>query len=345
MKAHAVLGAFFVTVLAASAASAAGGKESTVKSEKGGGESGSTGTTSGTGTGTITSERDRDKVTNEKKVVKPWEVGASWEAHALTNQNDLEGYAPDKFYNYFYAYGRYEFFKYNRVTLRVGLYQRFIADPGESGARLDDIYAAYTRVIPLPKEFRLSVTGSVIAPTSFISHKEGLVTAPRLTLQLDKELGKYVVVSLRTFGEYDIQTRTSWEDGSLPNPIARMGVSLSSEVTMPFHTPLSAGASLFTGYTWYYDANATTPCLTGYTCDPNMPMVQADPTFSHQPTQQSYGGEVYARYTLPALAGLKTDLKVALAEGDQSILHDGVTHFNMFFRLSTQVYGALTLRY
>ena len=290
MKYLAATGVLFASVLAASVASAAGGKDAGQKAggEKGGSETGNTGTTAGTGAGSITSERDRDRVTGEKKVVKPWEIGASWEAHGLMVQNDLEGLAPDKFYNYFYAYGRYEFLKYNRVTLRVGLYQRFLADPNESGVRMDDIYGAYTRMIPLPQQFRLSVTGSLIAPTSFISHKEGLITAPRLTLQLDKELGKYVVVSLRTFGEADIQSKTSFDNGATPNPVARMGVSLSGDVTMPFHTPLSMGGAIFTGYTWYYDANSTTPCLTGYRCDPNAPMVQSDAQFTHQPTQQSY---------------------------------------------------------
>ena len=122
-----------------------------------------------------------------------------------------------------------------------------------------------------------------------------------------------------------------------------MGVSLSGDVTMPFHTPLSMGGAIFTGYTWYYDANAKLPDMTGYPAGSTM--AQADPQFNHQPTQQSYGGELYARYTIPSVAGVKSDVKVALAEGDQSILHDGVTHFYMFFRLSTQVYGALTLRY
>lgn len=341
MKKSAVTGFLFVTALAYSAG-ASGGKETNVKSEKGGGETGASGTTAGVGAGSITSERDRDKATGAPEKAKPWEVGASWEAHTLLTQQDLEGYAPDKFYNYYYAYGRYEFFKYNRLTLRMGLYQRFVADPGETGARLDDLYFAYTRTVPLPQGFRFAATASLIAPFSFISQKEGLITAPRLTLQLDKELGKYVNVSLRTFGEGDIQRYTSFDNGSTPNPIARMGVSVSGDVTMPFHTPLSMGGAIFTGYTWYYDANATPPMLTGYS---GTPPVQQDPGFTHQPTQQSYGGELYARYTMPSLAGIKSDVKVALAEGDQSILHDGVTHFYMFFRLSTQVYGALTLRY
>ena len=347
MKYFAVTGVLFASVLAASAASAAGGKDAGQKAggEKGGAESGNVGTTSGTGAGSITSERDRDRVTGQPIKTKPWEVGASWEAHGLVTQNDLEGLAPDKFYNYFYAYGRYDFLKYNRLTLRVGLYQRFLADPNESGVRMDDIYGAYTRIVPLPQQFRFSATASLIAPTSFISHKEGLITAPRLTLQLDKEVGKYVSFSLRTFGEADIQQYASFENGSTPNPVARMGVSLSGDVTMPFHTPLSMGAAIFTGYTWYYDAVAKAPCLTGYACGPNGPMVEGDPQFNHQPTQQSYGGELYARYTIPTVAGVKSDVKVALAEGDQSILHDGVSHFYMFFRLSTQVYGALTLRY
>lgn len=344
MKLRSTAGVSFALVLAASAASAAGGKETTVKGEKGGTEKGAGETTTSTTgtTGTAGAEREKDKV-SAKAQEKTWTVGAAWEAHAMLVQNDLEGAAPAKYFHYYYLFGSYEPWKNNRFTLRAGMSQFFLADPEESGLRLDDIYGAYTHVFPLPKDFRLSVTGSLIAPTSFVSHKEGLITAPRLTFQLDRDIGKWVSVSARLFGEVDIQQYASFENGSLPNPIARTGGSLAGEVTMPFHDKLSMGAALFTGYTWFYDAYSTTPALTGYPAGTSP--VQQDPNFQHQPTQQSYGGEVYARYTLPRLVGVKTDVRVALAEGDQSILHDGVTHFYLFYRLAGQFYGALTVRY
>ena len=340
-------------VLAASAAGAAGGKETSVKGF-GGGEGGKGGP--GAGQSGVSDERnigieqvDRDKVAEEAAAKKPyrWEAGAAWETHALFVQNDLQGGAPDEFFNYFSGHFRFDLLKHNRFEVRAGFYQRFIADPGESGLRGDDIVFSYARIIPLPQQFRVSLRASVIAPTSFISQKMGVVTAPRGGVQVDKGFGKYVNLSARTFGEGYIQTKTSMQGGA-PNPIARLGFSFDASVAMPFHKPLSIGTALYTGYTWFYDANSTLPPLTGYPAD--APIATQDPQFQHNPTQQSYGGELYVGYLLPALAGFKSDLHIALANGDPSLgyssrLHDGVSHFYLAYRNTASVYGALSVRY
>jgi len=293
---------------------------------------------------------DKDKVAEEQATKKKvrFEGGATWESHALFVQNDLQGSAPDKFFLYYGGYFRTDLFQHNRFEIRTGFYQRFLADPQESGVRMDDVVFSYARIVPLPQQFRLSVRASVLAPTSFISQKMGMITAPRLTLQGDKAFGKYVSLTLRTFGEGYIQQYTAMEGGA-PNPIARVGGSFEASVAMPFHAPLSLGAMLYTGYTWFYDATGTPVTLTGYPS--GIPrQVQVDPQFDHQPTQQSYGGEIYVGYNLPSLAGVKGDVHVALANGDpslgfQSRLHDGVSHFYLAFRNTAQVYGALTFRY
>lgn len=346
------LGVSLSLVLAASAAGAAGGKETSVKGFGGGGDSGP----GGPGGSKVSDERnigieqvDRDKVAEEIEAKKKyrWDLGAAWETHALFVQNDLQGGAPDKFFNYFSGYFRFDLFRYNRFEVRAGFYQRFIADPQESGLRGDDIVISYARIIPLPQQFRLAIRGSVIAPTSFISQKMGVVTAPRLGVQVDKGIGKYVNLTARTFGEGYIQTKTSMQGGA-PNPIARMGFSFDASVAMPFHKQLSVGTALYTGYTWFYDANSTLPPLTGYPAD--TPIAQQDPQFQHNPTQQSYGGELYLGYVLPPLAGFKSDLHVAVANGDPSLgfssrLHDGVSHFYLAYRNTASVYGALSVHY
>lgn len=341
------LGAFLLVTLAAAAASASEGKSESVKGERGASPTGAPAGSIGAGAAESSvhvgaESSERDKVTQQAVPKKAWEVGATWEAHGLLRQNDLQGNAADKFFNYFYVFGRVEFLKYNRVTLRAGLYQRFLADPQESGARLDDVVLSYTRTIPLPEQFKLMVSGSVFAPTSFVSQKEGVITAPRLTLQLDKGFGRHVLLTLRPFGEAYIQQYTSMQGGSTPNPIARVGGSFEASVSMPFHPPLSLGAAFYTGYTWYYDANAKLPA--------GAPGLSQDATYAHQPTQQSYGGEIYVRYALPSIAGVKPDMMVALANGDPSLgytsrLHDGVSHLYLFYRLTTEVYGAIAARY
>src|SRR6185436_10373827 len=108
---------------------------------------------------------DRDKIAaDEAKKKYKWEVGAAWEAHALFAQNDLQGSAPDKFFNYYSGHFRFDLFQHNRFEVRAGFYQRFIADPQESGLRGDDIVFSYARLIPLPQDYRLSIRASILAP-------------------------------------------------------------------------------------------------------------------------------------------------------------------------------------
>ncbi len=69
-----------------------------------------------------------------------------------------------------------------------------------------------------------------------------------------------------------------------------------------------------------------------------------------QPMQQSYGGEVYIRYAFPNLMGAKTDLTVAVANGDPTLgygstLHDGVEHIYGAFRQTAEFYAVFGARY
>jgi len=211
--------------------------------------------------------------------------------------------------------------------------------------RADDIGVSYARIIPLPQKYRLMLRSSFIIPTSFASKKMGLITAGRLTVQVDKTFGKYVYMNLRTFGDGYLQQYTSMEGGATPNPIARLGGTFEVTVSMPFHPRLSVGSFLFTGYNWSYDANARPPPLTGY--PEGGQTVSADRQFTHQPTKQSYGGEIYARYQLPSIGGFNSNMEVGFASGDgttgyTSRTHDGVSHLYLVWRNTAQVYGALS---
>ncbi|HEY8091449.1 MAG TPA: hypothetical protein VIF09_26475, partial [Polyangiaceae bacterium] len=131
--------------------------------------------------------------------------------------------------------------------------------------------------------------------------------------------------------------------GGQPNPKWRAGGSLTAEYSMPFHRPLSAGLAVTDSYIWYYDVGQ---CPQGSTCNGAV----QDPQFGNQPTQQSYGGEVFVRYVMPDLGGFKSDITVALANGDPSlgypsVLHDGVVHPYLLYRDTAEVYAALSGRY
>src|SRR5262249_25983476 len=104
--------------------------------------------------------------------------------------------------------------------------------------------------------------------------------------------------------------------------------------------------SAATGYLWYYEVNN----LNDGNAQVQRNGTVGDSTFPNQPILQTYAGEIFARYVLPPITGVRSDVLIALANGDPtlgsvSVLHDGVGHIYAGFRQTAEVYGALTLRY
>jgi hypothetical protein len=284
-----------------------------------------------------------DQTVRKVEETKPWELGVTWETHRMIRQDDLEGSADQKVFNVLSLYARYDLTEHDRISVRDFVQQEFIADQGESGMRTGDVDFSYTRTVPLPRQFVFSATGVLSAPTSFDSQKAGLITAPTLVLQLDKRLGKYVGVTARAVGSAFIAKYAEAEGGQA-NPHWHLTANLEADVTMPFLEQLSIGADIATGYTWYYEVQSGDPSVVanGVVNDPQFP--------NSQPVSQSYGGEIFARYLLPNVAGVKSDISLALADGDpslgyNSVLHDGVSEVYLFFRQTAEVYGTISVRY
>jgi hypothetical protein len=152
-----------------------------------------------------------------------------------------------------------------------------------------------------------------------------------------------LTLDARVFSSYYVVKYATYTGGN-PNAQARLGMLFDAELTMPFFHPLSIGAELFVAYYWYYS-----PHNGG---GPNMsePIATQDQTYGSQPIQEVYGGEVYLRYTFPVIAGIHTDLRVAVAQGDTtlgytSVIHDGNGYTYLSYYLNSEIYGALTLRY
>jgi hypothetical protein len=282
----------------------------------------------------------RDAASNTRASDKSWEVGASYEFHHLIRQNDLAGAGVNKNMSYGGFYGRWDITPYDRLALRGGVYQRYLADPGETGARFDDLSLAYTRKIPLPGEVTLRPSFSLSAPTSFASQKASLITAPRLSLQADRRFWKWLTVEARVADSYYLVRYASAAGGN-PNTRNVLSGMVSVDFAMPFHDPLSVGLTGYTAYIWLYDVangGGGQPAQYGSVAQPK------------QPIQQSYGGEVYVRYNLPSVKGVKGDVSFALANGDPTLgytsaIHDGAQHIYLFFRQTAEVYGAVALRY
>src|SRR6516162_5564400 len=104
---------------------------------------------------------------------------------------------------------------------------------------------------------------------------------------------------------------------------------------MPFHEALTIGLDGYTGYTWVYDVHDTTVYPDGQPVGPGTPTPYVG---------QVYGGEVYIRYAFPTFYGIKSDLTLAVANGDpalgyNSVLHDGIAHVYGYFRLYGEFYA------
>jgi hypothetical protein len=273
---------------------------------------------------------------------KPWEVGAVWETHVLVRQNDLEGAAANKVLDYMYFYARGDITARNRLSLRGGFYQRFLADDGETGYRMSDLTLTYTRIQPLPRDFVLRVAASLSAPTSFISQKMSLITAPTLSIQGGWHW-RGLSIDARVFAQYYF-VRYSTLEGGNPNPRTALGGYLEAEYAFWFFKPLTIGGDIYTEWDWYYDvANAGSPDMTFNGTTPN-------PQFPNQPAQQAYGGEIFLRYTPPPFARIHTDVTAAYAQGDPtlgytSILHDGIGHIYPFWRQTSEFYFTIAARY
>jgi hypothetical protein len=360
--------AALLATTAASATGGVGGKGDT--GGKGGvgpetsTQSGAAGSAEGTTTGIDTSQQafggsstqNPDVAGRHNVEEKPWEVGAAFETHRLLYQNfNSEGTGPFKVFNVLFAVAKYSFTSYDTVLVSGGGYQYFLADSGESGFRAADIILAYTRLVLLPAKFRLRATGSASIPISFDSQLASNITTPGVSVALSRKFGD-LAIEARLSGRYYIDRYTSansigaaGDQGSgAANPKFQAGGAISAEYDLPFYRPLSVGAGANDSYTWYYDVGqcpAGTPC-SGAT---------SNPLTDNQPFQQSYGLELFLRYVMPDVGGFKSDITIALADGDPSlgypsVLTDGVVHpftagifpFNIN---STEVYASLGARY
>ena len=298
-------------------------------------------TTTNPADSTVPIQRTIDSTNKKQEQEKPWEVGVNFEDHRMFIQDD--GAGVNKVFNSFAIFGTYRLTEHDSVGIQEFFLEDFIADPGETGVRAADVAVTYSHSIALPRDFLFSAMGSLSAPTSLTSQKQGLITAPHLTLGLNKRIGKYINVSAHVSGGVFIARYASQEGGGA-NPLASVSGGLNAEVTMPFHEPLSFGISVTDVYAWFYEVQSSNPSIisNGVVNDGTYP--------NNQPVQQQYGGWIYGRYNLPALAGIKSDLEVTVGDGNPSLsynsyLHSGIGYMYLGYRLTGEVYAALTVRY
>lgn len=356
------------SLLAAATAGAAAGKGDT------GGKGGTgpeTSTQSGAeGTASTPSEIDTsqlqfrsrsgvnpDEVSSAGREEKPWDVTATYELHRLIRQEDVAGAL--KVFQLLGVSARYLLTAHDTISVFGGATQGFIADSGESGVRANDISLQYAHVFDLPVKLRLRVAAGSTLPLSYYSQLASNITTPFLTLGLSRRFGDSTL-SVFIRGAYFIDryresaaldNTSQGTGGGDPNTRFVLGEVLSAEYDMPFHRPLSVGVTAGHSDYWYYNPQNACPPNAGLAAAAGgagaCPTAVQDPQFGNsQPMQESYGGEVFVRYVMPDLGGIKSDFTVALGNSTPNfVLHDGVVHPYLLYRDTAEVYFALSGRY
>ena len=291
--------------------------------------------------------RDVDEL--DWRNTKSWQVRATAEFHHLVRQNDLasdstgRGDASNRNLFFYVFSAQYEPTPYDRLVAQWGFYQRFLADGGETGVRSDDGLIAYTRTIPLPGRVILRVQPRVDFGLSYDSIEHtGLIAAPRLGVSLERRFGPVDLYAL-VYGYVFLERYTSAIGGS-PNPMTSLATLVEATYRVPPLPSLEAGVAGYASATWFHEVQD----------DGSNALIAeehstSDPLTASQPFSNTFGGEVFVRYTLPTRA-FASQVLVAYANGDptigyQALRHDGVGRFNLFYRHVSELYAALTLRY
>lgn len=274
---------------------------------------------------------------------KPWQVRASAEYHHLVRQNDLGGDAENRNLLFYVFSAQWQPTAYDRVVTQWGFYQRFLADADETGVRADDAIVSYTRTIPLPERVVLRIQPRVDFGLGYDSqHHTGLIAAPRLGVSVERRFGPVDLYAL-VYGYLFLERYTSAVGGAA-NPSSSLASLLQASVRTPFMPELEAGVAGYAAVTFYHevsdDGSNSVIARLGSTSDPLSPA---------QPFNNTFGGEVFVRYTLPT-SPVASQVLVAYANGDptigyQALRHDGVGRFNLFYRHVSELYAALTVRY
>lgn len=330
-----------------------GPESSSQSGAQGAAEQGGTVDTSQTQFGKSGTNPDTTQKKTEEE--KPWEIVGGFETHHLLEQGYLTTPKENQTFNIYSLSGRYNITSNDTVSVGGGAVQYLQADPTEPGWRLFDIGLAYTHRFELPEKFNLATTGSLTLPISYASQLASNITTPTIAVTLSRKFGDlFVALNLRGSYFWDKYSSAdslgAGQSGSVagqgagqPNVEWAAGGALTAEYSMPFHRAWSVGALVSDSYIWLYDVGQCplqSQCMGATTY----------PTIDNQPFQQSYGGEIFTRYILPDLQGFKSDIMLALANGDPSLgypslMHDGVVHPYLLYYNTAEVYVALSGRY
>ena len=153
----------------------------------------------------------------------------------------------------YYLKANFDVTKNNRLSLRLDLSQKFIADEGESGAWFGDIRAYYTRKFKIPtfyKDYKIAgmVYGYLTAPTSRPSIERGIITKPTVVFALAPKFGPVTFV-VRGYVRY-VFAKYAQSKMADPNNQFLGGIDLQGIWATPLDWLVMSGAF---SWTWIKD--------------------------------------------------------------------------------------------
>jgi hypothetical protein len=249
-----------------------------------------------------------------------FQIQGLYELHFNVISDD---YSANDWLSFWMLRANFDITKFDQLSLRMDLEQRYVADPGESGLWFGDIRVYYNRkfTIPIPG-FPIPGKASVYltAPTSRQSQRRSYITKPTAVLALAPSLGP---VSLVAYGylRYNFVKYAESDHRGTPNTMLTTGFMFQViYAPLDWFAPSAAWVS-----TW------SKPYRTR--------------EVEYQPWKENYYWEVALNFSLPMPEKAPSiDLTLAYAQG-ANVLEEGVYRLYFAKRDQSELYLGLNMIY
>ena len=285
-----------------------------------GGAGGATGPAPEAGKGEGTAIQLAAIIPTAPQPFKIYQIQAAYELHFNLFSDE---YGPNDWLSYYMLRFDLNLTKFDQLSLRADLEQRYIADQGESGLWFGDLRLYYSRKFAIPiKGYQLpgKVSIYLTAPTSRQSQKRSYITRPTLSLTFAPSLGPLTLIVNGLFRYSFAKYAESGEKSSANERIAT-GYMLQL---------IWAATSWFApSATWQYIWSRKYESREGV----------------GQPWQATYYWEVALNFSLPMPEKAPAiDVSLAYAQGS-NVMDEGVYRLYFSKRDQSELYLGLGLSY
>lgn len=251
----------------------------------------------------------------------------------------------------------YALLEWLQVLARTGINQRFVAQPGESGVRMQDtllagvaIHSLSLKGIGLDRDVSFLHRLGVFLPTSFESQQQDLYLAPELLSQARVRLFDQVFFGLTGVFQYRFHKyaeRAGYAEGGTLPRVVLAGLSFLEYTPLASKTfgSLTVGGDIY-GYEIVHYPSHSQASVEQVSL-PQGVSVRGEDLIGDQAStvhvSQQYGYDLYLTY-VPPLPDHNLALTVSWEQGGR-VLRDGVVNMFGFHRDETTLAFTLTARY